>query len=110
MAAPIFIHGKTGLFSFNGTLFNALDITFEETTTVEDITYTVSGSATYQTVIPGYRKGACTVTFVYDTANQPCISPFDMRPGFPITGNVTQTVTIIVIGNPGRMSNGLMHG
>jgi len=80
MAAPVFVHGKTGTFQWGGTLFNALSISFEETTQLEDITYSQSGGAATQVMIPGYRRGTGTVTFIYDTANQPCVSPYDMRP------------------------------
>lgn len=80
MATPVWVHGKQGTVSFNGNLFNALSITFEETTQLEDITYSVSGSATSRVVLPGYRQGSGSVTFVYDTANQPTIAPFDLRP------------------------------
>lgn len=81
MAAPVFVHGKTGTFSWGpGNLFNALSINFEESTTLEDITYSQSGGASTQVMIPGYRKGSGSVTFIYDTANQPCVSPNDMRP------------------------------
>ena len=79
MAAPVFVHGKQGTVSFGGSLFNALSISFEETTQLEDITYS-QGLATQQVMLPGYRKASGSVTFVYDTANQPTISPFDLRP------------------------------
>lgn len=80
MAAPVFVHGKQGTVSFNGTLFNCLSINFEEQTQLEDITYSTSGSATAQVMLPGYRKGSGQVVFIYDTANQPTIAPFDLRP------------------------------
>lgn len=81
MATPIFIHGLKGTVSLNGNLFNALTIDFEESTTLEDITYTQAGGATYAVKIPGYISGSGSVNFIYDTANQPTISPYDMRPG-----------------------------
>ena len=80
MAAPVFVHGKQGLVTFNGSSFAAMTINFKEHTSLEDITYTVSGSATAQVMLPGYRKGTGSVNFIYDTANQPTISPFDLRP------------------------------
>jgi hypothetical protein len=32
-------------------------------------------------MLPGYKRITGSVSFVYDTANQPTISPFDLRPG-----------------------------
>lgn len=81
MAAPVYVHGKSGTVSLNGSLFNALTINFREQTTLEDITYSQSGGATAQVVIPGYVRGSGSISFVYDTANQPTIAPFDLRPG-----------------------------
>lgn len=80
MAAPVWVHGKQGLVSFNGNMFNALSITFEETTQLEDITYSTSGSATARVVLPGYRMGSGSVTFIYDTANQPTVPPLSLQP------------------------------
>lgn len=80
MATPVWVHGKQGTVSFNGNLFNALTINFEEVTQLEDITYSVAGSATAAVKLPGYRSGSGSVTFIYDTANQPTIAPFDLRP------------------------------
>lgn len=80
MAAPVFVHGLKGTVSINANLFNALTIDFSETTTLEDITYTQSGGATYAIKLPGYISGSGTINFVYDTANQPTIAPYDMRP------------------------------
>src|SRR5271166_67039 len=80
MAAPVFVHGKLGTVSLNGSLFAALSINFQEATTLTDITYTVAGGATAQIMLPGYKKASGSITFVYDTANQPSLSPYDMRP------------------------------
>lgn len=85
MAAPNFAQGWKGTVSINGNLFNTLQYTFSETADLEDITYTVAGGATYAVLLPGYRKASGTLTFVYDTANQPTISPFDMRAGTLMT-------------------------
>ncbi len=79
--ANTFVHGKLGTVSFNGNLFAGLTINFREQTTLEDITYSKAGGAAYQIVIPGYTRGSGSVSFVYDTANQPTIAPFDFRPG-----------------------------
>jgi hypothetical protein len=80
MATPVWVHGKQGTVSINGNLFNCLTINFEETTQLEDITYSVAGSATARVVLPGYRMGSGTLTFIYDTANQPTIAPFALQP------------------------------
>jgi hypothetical protein len=80
LATPVFVHGKSGTFSWGTNLFNALSINFEESTTLEDITYSQAGGAATQVVLPGYRKAGGSVTFIYDTANQPTVSPYDMRP------------------------------
>ena len=80
MATPVFVHGKQGTVTFNGNQFAAMTINFKEHTSLEDITYTVAGYATAQVMLPGYRKGTGSVNFIYDTANQPTISPFDLRP------------------------------
>lgn len=85
MATPNFAQGWKGTISINGTLFNALQYSFTETTDLEDITYTQASGATAQVLLPGYKKVNGTISFVYDTANQPTISPFDMRAGTLMT-------------------------
>lgn len=83
MATPNFIHGKLGLISINATNFFAEQFEFTETVVGgnQDITYTVSGGATYQVMLAGYNGVKGTITFIYDTANQPVLSPFNMIPG-----------------------------
>ncbi len=81
MAAPVFSQAWKGLISIGGSNFNALNIMFEESTDLEDITYTVAGGATFAILLAGYQKGKGSLDFVYDIANQPTISPFDMRAG-----------------------------
>lgn len=78
---PNFISGKEGTISINGNLFNAEQYDFEESTTLDDITYCRPGGATFKILLPQYNWATGTITFVYDTNNQPTISPFDMRPG-----------------------------
>lgn len=80
MATPTFVQALKGTVSLNGSLFNALqfDITF--TAQLEDITYTTSGGATFGVHLPGYVIASGTVNFVYDTSNQPVISPFALQP------------------------------
>jgi hypothetical protein len=74
------VHGKQGRVQIGGYDFAALSITFEESTSLEDITYTQSGGATARSVLPGYRQGSGSIAFIYDINNQPTISPFDLRP------------------------------
>jgi hypothetical protein len=80
MATPNFIHGKLGTISLGGSLFNAESFEFVETAPLEDITYSRSGGASYADKIPGYSSVSGTITFVYDTNNQPVISPYNMLP------------------------------
>lgn len=84
-ATPNFIHGKLGTISLNSNLFNAEQFDFTESTTLDDITYTVSGGATSKILLPGYNWAVGTITFVYDTNNQPTIAPYDMVPGQLLT-------------------------
>lgn len=79
MAAPNFVQGWKGTISINANFFNALQYGFEEFGDLEDITYTAP--ATFRVVLPGYPGARGNVSFCYDTANQPTISPFDLRFG-----------------------------
>ncbi len=81
MATPVFVQGWKGTISINSNFFNALQYGFEEFGDLEDITYTKVGSVTYRVVLPGYPGARGNISFVYDTANQPTISPFDLRFG-----------------------------
>lgn len=83
MANPVFIHGRLGLISINSTNFFAEQFDFTETVVGgnQDITYCVAGGATYQVMLAGYNGVKGTITFIYDTANQPVLSPFSMIPG-----------------------------
>src|SRR6185312_16281205 len=78
---PNFVSGKLGTISINANFFNAEQYDFEESTTLDDITYCKTTGATFKILLPQYNWANGTVTFVYDTNNQPTISPFDMRPG-----------------------------
>lgn len=85
VATPQFIHGKLGTVSLNGTLFNALQFSFSESVDLEDITYSTAGGATSQVMLPGYRKASGTISFVYDVANPPTVSPQNMIAGTLLT-------------------------
>ena len=78
---PNFISGRLGTISINSNLFFSEQYDFEEATTLDDITYTIAGGATFKILLPQYNWATGTITFVYDTANQPTIAPFDMRAG-----------------------------
>ena len=80
-AAPNFIAGYKGTVTINANLFYAEQVDFEEQTTLDDITYTRAGGATFKILLPQYNWANGTITFVYDTANKPTVSPYDMRPG-----------------------------
>ncbi len=79
--ANTFIHGKLGTISIGGTLFAAMQYSYEEMTDLTDITYVVSGGATAKVLLPGYNWITGVITFVYDTSNQPVLSPQNMIPG-----------------------------
>lgn len=76
-----FIHGRLGTITIGGTLFASEQYDYTEEIQLEDITYTVSGGVTFQVLLPGYAKVSGTITFVYDTSNQPVLSPQNMIPG-----------------------------
>jgi hypothetical protein len=80
--ANSFINGKLGLISVGGANFATMQFDFTETLSdLTDITYTVSGGATFAYVLPGYNMCAGTLTFVYDTLNQPVLSTQSQIPG-----------------------------
>lgn len=81
MATPTFISGRLGTININGSYFNAEQYTFNEQTTLDDVTYTLVGGATYKVLLPQYNWATGVITFVYDTSNQPVISPYNMIPG-----------------------------
>lgn len=83
MSTPNFIHGKLGTVSINGSLFNSMQYKFSEKVVggLSDITYTQASGATAQVMIAGYNGVSGSITFIYDTNNQPTIAPFDMIPG-----------------------------
>ena len=85
MATPNFAPAWKGTVSFNGTLFNALSFDWESSAASEDITYSQSGGATYQIMLAGYKKASGSVTFVYDAANQPQLSPSSLVEGSTVS-------------------------
>ncbi len=82
MATPTFIHGRLTNILIGGTQFAGLTASYDEVTSdMTDITYTVAGGQTFGTFLPGYNFATGTITFVYDTANSPVLSPQNMIPG-----------------------------
>lgn len=76
-----FVNGKLGTITLAGTQFATMKYSFKETLSdVTDITYTQAGGATFAVKQPGYNMCAGTLTFVYDTLNQPVIAP-NLIPG-----------------------------
>ncbi len=86
MATPVFIHGKLTTVTIGGTQFAGLTVSFDEDLSdLTDITYTVSGGATFGVFLPGYNIASGDITFVYDSANQPVLAPQNMIPGTLMT-------------------------
>lgn len=80
--ANTFIHGKLSTIQIGGTYFAGLNITFDEKLSdLTDITFTRSGGATFGNFLPGYNFATGTISFVYDSQNQPVLSPQNMIPG-----------------------------
>ena len=71
-----------GLISIGGVNFATTQFDFTESLSdLSDITYTVAGGATFAIMLPGYNMCAGTLTFVYDTLNQPVLSTQNQIPG-----------------------------
>ncbi len=79
MATPTFIHGKAGTATIGSTVYNVMQFDFAMSITKEDITH--SGAAGYQVLLGGILSATGSLSFVYDTANKPVISPQNMTPG-----------------------------
>lgn len=80
-----FVAGYKGTVTIGGTQFAALQFDLTITTPLDDITYTQAGGATWAVKIPGYSSAKGTISFVYDTLNQPVLSPQNMTPGTLMT-------------------------
>ena len=77
-----FIHGRLTTVQISATYFAALTANIDEgLSDLTDITYTQTGGATFQILLPGYNKMAGSLAFVYDTLNQPILTPQNMIPG-----------------------------
>lgn len=73
-----FIHGYKGKFLIGSTDFQVTDFSVDWEVESEPITHT--GAAGAQVVLDGVEKISGTVTFVYDTAARPTVSPQQMKP------------------------------
>lgn len=80
-AAPTFVSGIHGLVTINSNVFYVEQFDYEEQTTLDDITYTKSGGATWKILLPQYSWATGTLTFVWDSSNKPTVSPYDLRAG-----------------------------
>jgi hypothetical protein len=84
--ANAFVHGKLSTVTIGGTAFAVVQETYEEgLSDLTDITFTTAGGATFRVLLPGYNLVDGTLTFIYDTLNQPILSPQNMIPGTLIT-------------------------
>lgn len=81
MATPVFHHGKDGTIQIGGTFFAAEQFSYTGEVDLEDITYCQGVGTTSQILIPGYKKASGTITFVWDSANLPTVSPQQLTEG-----------------------------
>ena len=66
----------------NGTYFACVQMAYnEKLSDFTDITYTVVGGVTFGVFMPGYNFATGTLSFIYDTLNQPVLTPQNMIPG-----------------------------
>ncbi len=80
--ANAFTHAKLTTFQVAGNYYPCLTVKYTEgLSDLSDITYTQSGGATWRILLPGYNMATLALTFVYDTLNQPILSPQNMSPG-----------------------------
>ncbi len=80
--ANAFVHGKLTTIQIASTYFAALTADYnEELSDLTDITYTQVSGATWRILLPGYNQVGGTIGFVYDTLNQPVLSPQNQIPG-----------------------------
>ena len=77
-----FIHGKLTTIQLSGQYFAALTCSYNQgLSDLTDITYTQTGGATWRILLPGYSLVDGDLSFVYDTLNQPVLSPQNQIPG-----------------------------
>lgn len=78
-ATPNFISGVKGTVQINGNLFYVKQFKFRMFIALDDITH--SGAQGAQVKLPGVYGAEGDLTFTFDTANQPTVSPYNMTPG-----------------------------
>ena len=78
-----YIHGKSGTVTIGGNLFNVTQFSFSMNCDLADITHT--GANGYGVVLPGVIRATGQLTFIYDTLNQPTVSPINQTPGQSMT-------------------------
>lgn len=78
-ATAAYVHGKDGTVTIGGNLFYVTKFSYGEKNSTADVTH--SGASGFQVKIKGVTSADGTLTFIYDTANQPTVSPYDMSTG-----------------------------
>lgn len=86
-ATPNFIHGFKGTCTVGGSTFYVKQFQFSMKNTVADVTH--SGATTtynaapvsYRVKIAGITEVSGSLTFTFDSANQPTVTPYIMTPG-----------------------------
>ncbi len=84
--ANAFTHSKLTTFQIGGNYYPCLTVKYTEgLSDLSDITYTQPSGAAWRVLLPGYNQATVAITFVYDTLNQPVLSPQSMIPGASAT-------------------------
>lgn len=78
-----FVHGKSGTCTVNGTSFAVTQFSFQMSNDLADITHSQANG--YQVMLPGVTRASGNLTFVFDTLNQPTVSPINQTPGQSLT-------------------------
>lgn len=86
-ATPQFVHGFRGTVTIGGNLYNVKQFQFTMTNTLADVTHSGATTtynnapASFRVKIPGITEVSGTLTFTFDSANQPTVTPYLMTPG-----------------------------
>ena len=78
-----FVHGKSGTVTIGGNLFAVTQFQFQMSNDLADITHSAANG--YQVMLPGVTKASGSLTFVFDTLNQPTVAPINQTPGQALT-------------------------
>ena len=81
--ANAFVHAKQTTIQIGGNYYPMLTVKYGEgLSDLSDITYTQPPpGATWQILLSGYSKATISGTFVYDTLNQPVLTPQNLTAG-----------------------------